>query len=177
FPRQRIDLARAERGRRTWEAECADCHALGGKRVGQVTPLAEVGTDPERLASFNEALVAKMNTIGTGYPWRFNHFKRTGGYANAPLDGVWLRSPYLHNGSVPTLRALLFPDERTEVFFRGHDAYDWDRVGYVSEGPDAEKAGFRFDTRLRGNSSVGHLYGTTLPAAEREDLLEYMKTL
>ena len=24
-----------------------------------------------------------------------------------PLDGLWLRAPYLHNGSVPDLRALL----------------------------------------------------------------------
>ena len=50
-----------------------------------------------------------MNTIGTGKPWKFSHFRKTDGYANMPLDGVWLRAPYLHNGSVPTLRALLFP--------------------------------------------------------------------
>ena len=44
-----------------------------------------------------------MNTIGTGKPWKFSHFRKTKGYANMPLDGVWLRAPYLHNGSVPTL--------------------------------------------------------------------------
>ena len=177
FPHDHLDAARAERGRKTWEASCAGCHAIGGERVGKVTPLNEVGTDPERLASFNEKLVEKMNTIGTGYPWRFNHFRRTDGYANAPLDGVWARSPYLHNGSVPTLRALLFREERPEVFFRGYDAFDWEKVGYVSSGPEAEKAGFLYDTRLRGNGNGGHLYGTGLPAAEKEDLLEYLKTL
>ena len=26
-----------------------------------------------------------------------------------PLDGIWLRAPYLHNGSMPTLRDLLEP--------------------------------------------------------------------
>ena len=29
-----------------------------------------------------------------------------------PLDGLWLRAPYLHNGSVPTLEALLCPAGR-----------------------------------------------------------------
>jgi hypothetical protein len=77
-----------------------------------VTPLAEIGTDAERLHSFTAALAERMNTIGTGRPWKFSHFRKTQGYANMPLDGVWLRAPYLHNGSVPTLRALLFPEER-----------------------------------------------------------------
>ena len=42
-------------------------------------------------------------------PCRFRHFRKTYGYANMPLDGIWLRAPYLHNGSVPTLRDLLEP--------------------------------------------------------------------
>ena len=35
------------------------------------------------------------------------------GYVAAFLDGIWLRAPYLHNGSVPTLRDLLEPARRT----------------------------------------------------------------
>ena len=31
------------------------------------------------------------------------------GYIRAFLDGIWLRAPYLHNGSVPSLRDLLTP--------------------------------------------------------------------
>jgi len=94
-----------------------------------------------------------------------------------PLDGVWLRAPYLHNGSVPTLRALLFPDERPVVFVRGYDVYDWDRVGFMADGPEAERQGVPFDTRLRGNANTGHLYGRELPASDREALIEYLKTL
>ena len=71
-----------------------------------------------------------MNTVGEGRPWRFSHFKKTNGYANMPLDGLWLRAPYLHNGSVPDLRSLLFPDERPAVFFRGYDVYDWTPRGF-----------------------------------------------
>jgi mono/diheme cytochrome c family protein len=177
FPVERVDQARASRGRATYEATCARCHAIGGSEVGQVTPLTAIGTDPERLHSFTAALAERMNTIGAGRPWQFSHFRKTDGYANMPLDGVWLRAPYLHNGSVPTLRALLFPEERPAVFYRAYDVYDWVRVGFVADGGDAERDGVKFDTALRGNGNAGHLYGSQLSAAEREDLLEYLKTL
>lgn len=177
FPKERIDAARAGRGEAAWRAQCADCHAFDGKRVGQVTPVGEVGTDPERERSFTAELADKQNTLGTGYPWRLSHFRKTGGYANAPLDGVWLRSPYLHNGSVPTLRALLFPDERPAQFYRAYDVFDYDHVGYVSSGREAEHLGWKYDTTVRGNSNRGHLYGTELSPEDKLDLLEYLKTL
>ena len=176
-PAARIDTARAEKGAPIYRAACARCHEIGGQAVGQVTPIAEIGTDPERLNSFTPALVEKMNTIGTGRPWKFSHFRKTEGYANMPLDGIWLRAPYLHNGSVPTLRALLWPEERPAVFYRGYDVYDWQKVGFVSEGPEAEKNGVRFDTSLRGNANTGHTYGRELSPADREALIEYLKTL
>jgi mono/diheme cytochrome c family protein len=177
FPADRIDTARVEQGRALYQASCARCHAADGANVGQVTPIAEVGTDPERANSFTPALAERMNTLGSGRPWKFSHFRKTNGYANMPLDGIWLRAPFLHNGSVPTLRALLFSEERPETFYRGYDVYDWRRVGFVAEGPEAHKAGVLFDTRLRGNSNAGHVYGRELPAASREALLEYLKTL
>ncbi len=93
-----------------------------------------------------------MNTIGEGKPWRFNHFRKTNGYANMPLDGLWLRAPYLHNGSVPTLRALLFPEERPAVFYRGYDVYDWTNVGFVSSGPEAEAGGVSSTRRSRATA-------------------------
>ena len=67
-----------------------------------------------------------QNMIFAGYgEERFSHFRKTFGYANSPLDGVWLRAPYLHNGSVPTLRDLLEPsDQRPKTFYRGYDVYD-----------------------------------------------------
>lgn len=177
FPRDKIDVAKAKRGEAPWQAYCAECHAFGGKRVGQVTPVAEVGTDPERERSFTQELADQQNTLGIGYPWRLSHFRKTGGYANAPLDGVWLRSPYLHNGSVPTLRALLVPEERPGEFYRAYDVFDYQNVGYVSSGPEAEKLGWKYDTTVRGNSNAGHLYGTNMSPQEKEDLLEYLKTL
>jgi len=176
-PEPRIDRAKAEQGAPIYRAACARCHAFDGAAVGQVTPLADIGTDPERLNSFTAEVAERMNTIGTGTPWKFSHFRKTVGYANMPLDGVWLRAPYLHNGSVPTLRALLFPEERPSVFYRGYDLYDWAKGGFIAEGAEAEKNGVRFDTSLRGNGNGGHLYGRDLPAADREALLEFLKTL
>ena len=177
YPRQRLRPALVDRGRQTYQAACSRCHDVGSPQVGQVVEIGEIKTDPERLRSFTPELAVRMNSIGRGYPWQFTHFRKTNGYSNMPLDGIWLRAPYLHNGSVPTLRALMFPDERPPVFFRGYDVYDWANGGFVSSGPEAEKGGVRFDTSLRGNGNGGHLYGTDLPAADREALIEYLKTL
>src|SRR5262245_55763713 len=92
YPSERIDTARAERGRAVYAKDCASCHDFGAKDVGQVTPLETVGTDPERVNSFTKELTVKMNTLGEGKPWRFSHFRKTNGYANMPLDGLWLRA-------------------------------------------------------------------------------------
>ena len=178
FPRDRINMARVEPGRAIYEAQCAQCHALNGAAIGQVTRIDEIGTDPERLNSFTAALAERQNTFGTGRPWKFSHFRKTDGYANMPLDGLWLRAPYLHNGSVPTLRDLLLPPERRpRTFHRGHDVYDYANVGFVSSGPESERTGVRFDVGERGNGNQGHVYGTGLSPTEIDDLLEFLKTL
>jgi mono/diheme cytochrome c family protein len=177
FPNDRIAPALAATGKAIYQQQCASCHTVGGAQVGKVTPLPGVGTDPQRLNSFTAELAQKMNTIGAGKPWHFSHFTKTDGYANMPLDNVWLRAPYLHNGSVPTLRALLFPDQRPSVFYAGYNVYDYTNLGYVSSGSEAAAQGFRFDTALPGNGNGGHMYGTQLSVQDRDALLEYMKTL
>ena len=50
-------------------------------------------------------------------------------------------------------------------------------VGFVSSGADAERIGTRHDTRERANGNGGHEFGTALPDAEKDALLEYLKTL
>jgi Cytochrome C oxidase, cbb3-type, subunit III len=178
FPADRIDARLADSGGKLYEQHCAACHAVGGSKVGQVTPLEEIGTDPERLDSFSSELAARMNTLGSGRPWQFTHFRKTQGYANMPLDGLWLRAPYLHNGSVPTLADLLKPPaERPVRFYRGYDVYDFERVGFVSNSADAAREGFLFETQQKGNSNRGHRYGTELSASDKRRLLEYLKKL
>jgi uncharacterized membrane protein YeiB/mono/diheme cytochrome c family protein len=178
IPAVQIDHARSQSGAKIFKTQCAKCHEPGSPGVGQVTALSEVGTDPERLNSFTAALTDKMNTLGSGRPWKFSHFRKTNGYAAMPLDGIWLRAPYLHNGSVPTLRDLLEkPDRRPATFWRVYDVYDYKNAGFVSSGREAEAIGFRYDTTVTGNGNRGHLYGTDLNAKDKDDLLEYLKTL
>ena len=177
FPAGKIDQAKAQDGARLYESHCAACHAFDGERVGQVVSIRDIGTDGERLDSFTAELAERMNTLGEGQDWEFSQFKKTQGYSNMPLDGVWLRAPYLHNGSVPTLRDLLAPpEERPTVFYRGYNVYDYDNLGFVSSGAAAAESGFRFDTTERGNGNQGHLYGTDLDQRQIEALLEFLKT-
>jgi cytochrome c peroxidase len=99
-------------------------------------------------------------------------------YKARPLDGIWATAPYLHNGSVPTLYDLLLPaDARPKSFNVGTREYDPAKVGYVPA-PGAPGNGFTFDTRVRGNSNVGHDYRVgELTDEQRWALVEYMKTL
>jgi mono/diheme cytochrome c family protein len=211
FPEARIDAALAARGEPVYRRLCWDCHGnprppFEGERVGTVVAIADVATDRWRLDSYTPELAAAQNSLYAGfprageeacgeprpgesrerfehrcYPARFSHFRKTYGYAAMPLDGLWLRAPYLHNGSVPTLADLLAPgEERPAVFYRGDDLYDFERVGFVHTAPrSGGRALFRFDTAAPGNGNRGHegpAYGTELAAAERAALLEYLKT-
>lgn len=94
-----------------------------------------------------------------------------------PLDGVWLRAPYLHNGSVPTLWDLLQPPaKRPATFATGGDLLDPVRVGFISA-PGSPRKPFPFDTALPGNRNTGHTYGVELPDADKQALIEFLKTL
>src|SRR5258708_18869470 len=101
------------------------------QRLGQVENLDQIGTDAGRLNSYTQNFAAAQNMLYAGYPWRFTHFRKTAGYANQPLDGIWARSPYLHNGSVPTLRDLLEPVRNHPAeWYPGSDILDAAQVGY-----------------------------------------------
>lgn len=105
-------------------------------------------------------------------------FRTGSGYASVPLDGLWIRAPYLHNGSVPSLSALLDPPQNRPVrFWRGYDVYDPVTVGFVSDGPEAQRDGRLYETTEPGNSNAGHTHGTALPDDSKRALLEYLKTL
>lgn len=167
-----IDLSRVARGQIVYRAaRCDACHDPGGARYGEVTPLSELGGDPDRLTVFSEDLLQHFAIVGQGRIWQFRHYRKTDGYANAALDGIWLRAPYMHNGSIPTLFDLLSPEERRpKSFNRGCSILDEQKVGFVCS------EGFILDTTKRGNANGGHRYGTDLSDGDREDLIEYLKT-
>lgn len=96
-------------------------------------------------------------------------------YRARPLNAVWATSPFLHNGSVPSLEALLTPPaERPATFHVGATEFDPVAVGYAS-GPGEGRV--LYDTSLPGNSNKGHDKGTGLDPQAKKDLLEYLKTL
>jgi hypothetical protein len=185
-----VDQALADSGKPVFDQHCARCHAIGGEQTGQVLPLSDADwaypgtqagplyTDPNRAQMWTPEAAEAYNAYADAYPWGFEHFRSTGGYVNVPLDAIWIRAPYLHNGSVPYLDELLEPPaQRSRVFYRGLDVYDPERMGFIAEGEDAQRVGTLLDTSLRGNSNQGHLWGTELPAEQTRALLEYLKTL
>jgi len=172
-----IDAALAERGRPIYAARCASCHEPGAPRTSRLIPIAEIKTDRERMDTWTQAAAdeanAKVLALGIDRPG----LDKQEGYCSPPLDGIWMRAPYLHNGSVPTLGDLLLPDaERPKSFYRGYDVYDPVKVGFVTEGPAAERAGWKEATAERGNGNQGHDYGTDLSADDRRALVEFLKT-
>lgn len=174
----KVDASLATRGAVIFKQQCASCHAFGGEKTGKVLPASEAGTDPHRAQMWTPDAAQAYHDYSKPYPWAFTHFRSTGGYVNVPLDAVWIRAPYLHNGSVPSLVDLLSPPaERPKVFFRGYDVYDPEKVGFVSSGLEAERYGFRYDTSRPGNGNGGHLWGTDLGAQDKKALIEYLKTL
>jgi hypothetical protein len=178
------EVKKLKAGEQLYRQHCASCHSPGGERFGLQEPIRSIGTDRHRLDAFTIALSGKLdNRVGVGYEWKPRFFRKTFGYSNVPLDGIWLRAPYLHNGSVPTLRDLLKrPDERPKQFCRGNTEYDWDDVGFASKvvkenGDEPCGRWFLYDTTKKGNGNGGHLFGTDLKRDEKTALLEYLKIL
>ena len=179
---------RFERGRELYESRCASCHGRSGRdfsgaEVGKVTPLQVIRTDPNAARSYSAALAQRMNELQLADRPPLMEFRKTDpeGYANVPLDGLWLRAPYLHNGSVPTVLDLLEPaSKRPTRFYRGYDVIDEQRLGFISTVPEADgRRFFAYYTGVAGNSNAGHegpRFGTDLPAADKDALVEYLKS-
>jgi len=173
-----IDQQKAQAGKAVFDANCARCHA--SERTGTRVPAEEIGTDRERLKTWSKQAAIESNKVvrSFGIERRGLVEIEPSGYIAAFLDGIWLRAPYLHNGSVPTLRDMLKPvAERPKIFYRGYDVYDPADVGFVTQGKEAEDVGTKYDVSQRASSNQGHEYGVNLSVAEKDALIEYLKTL
>jgi hypothetical protein len=130
----------------------------------------------------NNVPPADRNRIN-GY--RPNQIQAKLAYKVRPLNGIWATPPYLHNGSVPTIYALLSPvKDRPPQFWLGGREYDPKDLGYVWK--DSIKGGFQLDTTKQGNKNIGHEFsdeqgqgviGPELKEDERRALIEFIKTL
>jgi hypothetical protein len=187
-----IDAAKTERGKAIFEQTCARCHGTYGATrsyPGKIVPLGVIGTDPARLAGVSDRAVNHYNAtwFGEGHPVDTERV----GYQAPPLDGVWASAPYLHNGSIPALHALLESSTRPDRFTRppttDFEHYDTRNVGWKFHEPTkqelaskkrtAYEAHFVYDTSRFGLGNRGHTFGDKLSEEQRMDLIEYLKTL
>jgi mono/diheme cytochrome c family protein len=187
-----IDDVRAERGRVVFEKTCTRCHGTYGPNASypsKIVPLEVIRTDPARSLGISDRAVAHYNStwFGKSDPVSTERI----GYQAPPLDGIWATAPYLHNGSIPTLHALLDSSTRPDRFTRPPstdlDHYDAQNVGWkfrrVSDQEhaaakrSAHEAHFIYDTSRFGLGNQGHTFGDKLSEGQRLDLIEYLKTL
>jgi hypothetical protein len=122
------------------------------------------------------------------------------GYVAPPLVGVWASAPYFHNGSVPTIEAVLNSPARPEIWAREHrdpHAYDLETPGMryrnVSRDEFEKSAanaagkphfsqvaidhGANYDTQAFGHANTGHTFGDQLTVQERRAVIEFLKSL
>ena len=160
-----VDSKAATAGAALYGKYCLSCHQVSGAKRFSA---ADVGTDPNRTATVTPdnrtRLIAALRSACTdpavcditddeilAQP------DTVRGYMAGPLDGIWSRAPYLHNGSVPTLKHLLLPATRPATFARGSMRYDTAAVGWAWDATAmAEPNTHEFDTGEAGGSNVGH---------------------
>ncbi len=195
-----IDQARARQGKLTFEQHCQQCHGAyerdaAGWPVYQPPlhlPIAEIETDSDRLNLVTPDFLKLVNQTSLGEKIRPNP-NYVSGYFAPRLEGIWARFPYLHNGSVPNLNALLTASDRRPKYFELTNAgeanrYDAERGGLTvppsDSGKDtelrtlaAEGARDVYDTSRIGHSNQGHAFGIDLSPTEKSALIEYLKTL
>jgi len=194
-----IDDELAYAGEEVFVQHCAGCHGTYDEDESKETypnlliPLDIIGTDPvvaQGGTIHSPELVEWYNDSFYGSITRMEpRDSKSGvvGYVAPPLDGIWATGPFLHNGSVPTLAQLLESSDRPSVWRRtSFDTrdFDEDRLGWPHETLDFSQEDapstirkFVYDTVYWSQSNAGHTYGDVLTRAQREALLEYLKTI
>jgi mono/diheme cytochrome c family protein len=179
-----INLSLAKQGGIVFVEHCSKCHGHygpGGDYPNLLIPESIVATDsflyksnyqsPQFIDWFNQSWFAMGD-----HPARLEPFN---GYIAPPLDGIWITAPYLHNGSVPTLEALLNSRLRPAYWSRNFNnpQYDYEKVGWKYTTENAPRGTEVYNTTLPGYGNYGHTFGDRLTDRERKAVIEYLKTL
>ena len=182
------DASLVGRGFEIYRSRCAQCHS---RESGVSDP--DVGTDPNRATSFAgitargpfyEVLENTMKNVieKAGIASREYDYADEGAVWSAPgtyqtrtLAGIWASAPYLHNGSVPTLAALLSPSQRPAEFDAGGHQLDLANVGYCK--PANVEPRMKREASKPGNGVAGHDYGSELKPHDKRALIAYLRTL
>ena len=141
-----------ERGETIFRREgCVNCHMPPNYTTGKLT-LAEGFTPPADHPN-REDIVAR--TVGTDSDAALKTRKGTGLYKIPSLRGLWYRRSLLHDGSVATLE----------------DLFDLARLK-----PDYQSRGWN-PPGVTTRAINGHTFGLSLPPAEKEALLAFLRHL
>lgn len=185
-----VNTEAMSRGAALYKENCAGCHVADQNRAGTVEPPvygAPVNTDMNRALAFTPQAITIIRGVflrackpGTKFDFKGPQapcdnvnpadilVDRTEGnkqgYVSPPLDAIWARAPYLHNGSVPTMRHLLVPSLRASAtkYLRGSISYDQRNLGWIWNLGDADKYKDKdsslsvYDTREDGQYNGGH---------------------
>ncbi|XXF81166.1 c-type cytochrome [Myxococcaceae bacterium GXIMD 01537] len=190
YPR-RVNRALAREGRDVFEAHCSECHGTYGPNESYpnlIIPVEEVGTDPLLWRTTAREDVPMVGWFNRSFYGKTARLEPGPGYVAPPLDGLWATAPYLHNGSVPTVEALLDSRKRPKFWrraSRGVEDIDAEALGWkyqeLKHGKAEEKDGdarkHLYDTTLPGYSNQGHTFGDDLSEEQRRAVIEYLKTL
>lgn len=183
------DPALVETGRVIFDQTCASCHgtyAEPEQYPNLIVAIEDVGTDNTMTLGAGQFADRFLDWYNKSFFGELSFLSPAPGYVAPPLDGIWATAPFLHNGSVPTLAALLQSSTRPTYFTRSYDSNDYDPVAVgwhftrLAAGQDTDQDVDRaeiYDTTLLGYGNGGHTFGDALTAAERTALLEYLKTL
>jgi hypothetical protein len=189
-----INEIKANRGRVIFKNNCTNCHGAYDNSIknpkllsfpNKLVNVEEIGTDPNRLTIIDREFIKSFNKSDMS---DYIQLSQDRGYVAQILTGLWATSPYLHNGSIPTLWQFLNPELRPTKFEVGGHKLDMEDIGIagrlsnkVYKYENSYKPwsrSFIFDTTKKGFSNKGHEKEVSnLSIAEKRDLLEYLKLL
>ncbi|MEO7331541.1 MAG: c-type cytochrome [Minicystis sp.] len=185
-----IDAFLAAQGKEVFGTKCVKCHGSYGEGATYPNLLIateDVGTDALLANGSTQFAEIYVKWFNESFYGEKSQLSPEQGYVAPPLDGLWATAPYLHNGSVPTVEALLDSSKRPTFWTRSFDSNDYDdaALGWnftsLDAGQDAEpnksKRSKIYDTTKPGYGNAGHTYGDGLSEAERSAVIEYLKTL
>ncbi len=185
-----IDAALAATGAEIFKSECKRCHGSYGPEPfypNKLVGLDKVATDPELAERGYHDADRFIRWFNRSVYGENAETMPALGYVAPPLDGVWATAPYLHNGSVPSLAALLDTGSRPTWwrFVSARPEFDQTRVGWdyqaLRQGREVfaslDEQKWVYDTTRTGYGNQGHDFGDVLTSDERRALIEYLKTL
>jgi mono/diheme cytochrome c family protein len=161
----RIDRTRAAAGKTVFDATCSGCHGTYDPPDANGHPIfkapnyiswsnPKVQTDRDRLDGNTAAFrkLVESNPLSELIRARPD---RGEGFFAPRLVGIWSRFPYLHNGSVPSIAALLTPPERRPTLFSLREAGEEYRFDRGALGLTVPKPGSDAEARLLREAREG----------------------